>query len=117
MKTRYDEMREQCTRFHQEHPEVWEMLKHFSWEMKNKGFDHYSINGTFERIRWEKDLGGDGKSQFKLNNNYRAFYARRFMRVYPEFEGFFRIREQVSHDGDATELPELAPRDYDYESA
>lgn len=112
--TRYDEMREQCEAFHKQHPEVWELLQRFSAEMKSRGFQHYSINGIFERIRWEKDIGGNGETQFKLNNNYRAFYARRFMRMYPEYEGFFRIREQVSNDVGATKLPELTPRDYDY---
>tara|TARA_R100000951_G_C2520974_1_gene143392 strand:+ start:50 stop:403 length:354 start_codon:yes stop_codon:yes gene_type:complete len=112
-KTRYEEMRAQCEDFHKQYPEVWEMLKRFSDEMKNKGFKHYSINGIFERIRWEKDIGGDGVTQFKLNNNYRAFYARRFMRVYPEYAGFFRLREQISNEASATELPELTPADYE----
>jgi len=35
---------------------------------------------VFERIRWETDQADvDGRSTFKLNNNYRAFFARWFM--------------------------------------
>ena len=112
--SRYEQMRMQCAAFHQQHPEVWEMLKRFSREMQNRGFKHYSINGIFERIRWEKDIGGDGKTQFKLNNNYRAFYARRFMKMYPQYEGFFRLREQVSEDTKATYRQELTPQDFEY---
>ncbi len=117
MKTRLEEMREQVTRFHQEHPEVWEMFVGFSLEMLQRGYETYSAQSVIERIRWEKDVGSDGKCAFKINNNYTAFYSRRFMRVYPEFDGFFRTRYQVSDDEDATNLAELAPRDYDYESA
>ncbi len=117
MKTRLQEMREQVTRFHEAHPEVWDLFVRFSLEMIDRGYEQYSAQSVIERIRWEKDAGGDGTSAFKINNNYTAFYSRRFMRTYPEHEGFFRTRYQVSDDCDATELPELAPRDYEYESA
>lgn len=111
-KTRQDEMREQVTAFHQQHPEVWGLFKRYTLQMIAKGFQHYSAKAIFERIRWEKDLGGDGKTQFKLNNNYTAFYARRFGRAYPQHEGFFRNRKQISEEARATELPELTPAHY-----
>ena len=44
-----------------------------------------------------------------INNNYKPFYARRFMACYPQHEGFFRTRKQTSEDKDATNLPELTP--------
>tara|TARA_A100001391_G_scaffold182460_2_gene149021 strand:+ start:6898 stop:7251 length:354 start_codon:yes stop_codon:yes gene_type:complete len=108
-KTRLEEMREQCKRFHVEHPEVWRLFVRFTNEMIDRGFTNYSVNAVFERIRWEIDAGGDGVNAFKLNNNYRAFYSRAFMRKYPQHDGFFRTREQTSDDKDATNLPELTP--------
>ena len=110
--SRRDEMAEQCTSFHQHHPEVWDLFVQFTTEMIDKGFSNYSCNAIFERIRWEKDTGGNGTEAFKLNNNYRAMYARRFMKMYPEHEGFFRTREQTSEDNPATGLPELTPANY-----
>ena len=109
---RRDEIADQCTEFHIQNPEVWDLFVQFTFEMIRRGFSNYSSNAIFERIRWEKDAGGDGTSQFKLNNNYRALYARRFMRMYPEHEGFFRTREQVSESKPATGLPELTPAAY-----
>ena len=109
---RRDEMAEQCTAFHRQHPEVWDLFVQFTTEMIDKGFQNYSVNAIFERIRWEKDAGGDGIELFKLNNNYTAFYGRRFMRMYPEHQGFFRTREQTSGDESATGLPELTPAAY-----
>lgn len=118
MKTRYEEMQEQVTRFHKQHPEVWDLFVRFTFEMIDRGFKNYSAqHGIFARIRWEIDAGGNGASEFKINNNYSAFYARRFMKAYPEHDGFFRTRIQSSKDENATNLAELAPRDYDYESA
>lgn len=109
MKTREDEMREQCEKFHAEHPEVWELFVRFAKEKALIGFKHYSAMAVFQRVRWETDTGGDGVSTFKLNNNYVPFYARRFMRMYPHLDGFFRTRRQTSASKPATNLPELTP--------
>ena len=112
--TRLEEMREQVTRFHNEHPEIYDLFVRFTKERIAIGFQNYSVNAVFERIRWECDsVGGNDQATFKLNNNYRAFYARRFMKMYPQFEGFFRTRKQTSVYNDATELSELSPRDYE----
>jgi hypothetical protein len=112
--TRFEEMREQCSAFHREHPQVWRLFIKFTNERIQRGFKHYSVNAIFERIRWETDQADvDGNSEFKLNNNYRAFYARRFMRMKPAHEGFFRTREQTSRYEDATNRPELGPEDFD----
>tara|TARA_R110000851_G_scaffold214640_1_gene367384 strand:- start:284 stop:637 length:354 start_codon:yes stop_codon:yes gene_type:complete len=109
--SRLDEMRKQCTSFHEQHPEVWGLFVRFTFEMINKGFQNYSAqHGIFARIRWEMDAGGNGVNQFKINNNYSAFYARRFMKVYPEHDGFFRTREQTSEAQEATHLDELGPQ-------
>ena len=110
--TRQDEMREQVKKFHKEHPEVWDLFVRFTFEMIKRGRKHYSANAIFERIRWEKDLGNTSEAAFKLNNNYRAFYARRFMACYPEHGGFFRTRKQISGEQKATNLPELTPSEY-----
>lgn len=109
MKTRYEEMREQVTAYHKRHPEVWSLFCDYTFMMINRGYKHYSAKAVFERIRWEKDAGGDGVTSFKIGNNYPAFYARRFMKMYPQHEGFFRLREQTSHNKPATYLDEHFP--------
>ena len=115
MKSRKDEMREQCVKFHRANPIVWQYFVRFTKMMIAKGFKNYSVNAVFERIRWEIDAGGDGVSAFKLNNNYRAFYARAFMKQYPEHDGFFRTRIQTTEEKPATDLPELTPEYFDRE--
>ena len=112
MLTRQEEMREQVSAFHGNHPKVWRLFCEFTFEMMDRGYSHYSVNAVFERIRWEIDAGGDGTASFKLNNNYRAFYSRRFMNTYPKYAGFFRTREQTSKDKSATYLPEITPAYY-----
>ena len=115
MQSRKEEMREQVKLFHENHPDVWYLFVKFTKEKIDQGFNNYSVNAIFERIRWEKDTGGDGVVSFKLNNNYRAFYSRTFMKKFPQYDGFFRTREQVSEHQSATNMEELGP-DY-YEQA
>jgi len=108
---RLEEMRLQVIDFHNKHPEVWDLFVRFSFEKIKCGFKNYSAKAIVERIRWESDVGGDGVAQFKIGNNYPSFYARRFMRAYPQHEGFFRTRKQTSEDQDPTRKPEITPED------
>ena len=109
MVDRHEEMRQDVILFNRKHPDVWRLFCSFTFDLIELGYKNYSAKAVFERIRWEKDTGGDGVNQFKLNNNYTAFYGRRFMRVYPEHDGFFRTREQKSRDLAPVNLPELMP--------
>lgn len=96
---RRDELRQQATEFHAKHPEVWELFCKFTFDRIQRGFEHYGVGAIWERIRWETDIGGDRDKDdppLKLNNNFRAFYARRFMKIHPDHEGFFRKRVQTS---------------------
>ena len=109
IENRKEEVCQQVKAYHRKHPEVWELFVQFTFDMIDKGFKNYAVSGIFERIRWEKDMGGDGLTMFKINNNYKPFYARRFMACYPQHEGFFRTRKQTSEDKDATHMPEITP--------
>ena len=115
--SRLEEMRSQVNEFHRSNPEVWKMFVGFTFEMIMSGRKHYSAKAVFERLRWEVDIKHGPANTFKLNNNYPAFYARRFHRMYPEHNGFFRTRKQISDECVATNLPELGPDDYPEERA
>jgi len=109
---RKDEMREKCAEFHTAHPIVWRLFEEYALERISKGFKHYSADAIFHRIRWETnrpeyELG----EEFKIGNNHVSFYARAFMSMHPEHDGFFRTRKQISEDKPATGLDEIRPRD------
>ena len=48
MKTRQEEMAEQCQAFHDEHPEVWRLFVKFTNNVIAAGFKNYSANAVFE---------------------------------------------------------------------
>lgn len=74
-----------------ENPQVWAQFKRFAFEAKEKGFKNYSAKGIFELIRWHTAVHGTGN--YKISNNFTPDYARKMMANYPEFEGFFRVKQ------------------------
>ena len=59
---------------------------------------HYSSRAVFHALRWETVIDSGG--EFKINNNWSPFYARKFMKESPSHEGFFRSRVQTHARGD-----------------
>jgi len=112
--SRLSEIEEQCSRYDKQHPQVWKLFVFYSFDRIRRGYKHYSVSAIFERIRWHMDSGtNQAANSFKLNNNYRAVYSRKFHKNFPEYSDFFRTRIQTSKDTEATGLPELGPLDYD----
>jgi len=111
MMNRCEQMRAEAQRFHDEHPEVWRLFVHFTFDRINLGKKHYGAQAVLERVRWETDGGGGGQA-FKINNNFVAFYARRFHAMYPLHGDFFRLRTQLSKFAPASDDPPLGPADY-----
>jgi len=87
-----DDLKKTWWKWHKQNPHVWEMFEKYTFQAISAGYDHYSVNAIFERIRWHTDIETKG-DPFKINNNHRAYYARYFHYMYPEFDGFFRTRE------------------------
>lgn len=112
MRSRLDEMRDECLRFHKQHPRVWDLFVKFTLGRIDRGFKNYSARGIFQRIRWETEEAQTSEIEFKLNDHHSPFYARRFMRMYPQHDGFFRTRKQISADNNASCLPPLGPKDF-----
>ncbi len=78
--------------YHEANPQVYAAFKRLAMQTIRKGFKHYGAGSLFEILRWKTGVTATGDC-FKLNNNYRAFYARKFERDHPQFKGFFRQRK------------------------
>lgn len=77
--------------FHAQNPGVYELFKRFTFELIQAGRTYYSSDAVCHRIRWHTAIETEG-DDFKINNDYTAYYARKFMRDFPEYKGFFRVR-------------------------
>ena len=115
MQTRHEQLTELFREYDKEHPQVWTLFIKFSLSLIYRGFKNYGAVAVMNRIRWETDKPNvDGASEFKINNNFIPFYARKFMEHFSQYEGFFRTRHQISHNNPAVDLPELTPDDFPY---
>lgn len=86
------EARLRFERFDAANPMVWELFVKFSRTALRAGRKALSSKLIVERIRWEVYVTTKSEDEFKINNNWTAFYARKFMARYPEYKGFFRTR-------------------------
>lgn len=110
--SRYQEMSNDFLEFNENNPEIWDLFVKFTRQAINSGLKRYSAKAIFERIRWEAEVNSSAyPREFKVNNNYHAFYARWFMERYPEYDGFFVKREQKSKSDKPSFLPNLTPED------
>jgi hypothetical protein len=91
--TTNEDRRLNAVEFHKRNPQVWDLFVRFANEKISVGFKHYSARGIWHRIRWETPAGDDGVEKFKLGDHHAKFYARRFMKMYPSYDGFFRQRD------------------------
>ena len=86
------ELQEKFEQFDRDNPKVWKLFQNFAFRAIRKGFNHYGAKTIFEAIRFHCDIFTTD-TDFKLNNNYTAYYARKFHRVYPHYDGFFETRK------------------------
>ncbi len=89
--------------FHDSNPHVLDALIDVCLAVRRRGRRRWSTNGAFEVLRYAalRTLGED----FKLNNNYRAIYARLIPLVEPELGevdgvAFFSTRLQCDSVSD-----------------
>jgi len=101
--TRADQIYAAFAVFHGNNPMVWELFEFFALEAIRTGKTHYSSNAIFERIRWHIDIETSG-DEVKLNNNFRAYYARMFHVAHPTNGKFFRNRKRKSDEQGAREV-------------
>ena len=88
--------RAQFIDFHSKNPHVVRLLARFADELTMAGHEKLSISLLTERVRWEGAVTTDSADGFKINNNFRAHYARILPILYPRFAGKFSTRRSAA---------------------
>jgi hypothetical protein len=79
-------------RFHAENPKVYETLVRLAREWVARFGGHkLGIATLYETARWQITIATND-AEFRLNNNYRAWYARLIMAQEPDLAGLFDLR-------------------------
>ena len=85
-------IKESFLRFDESNPDVYEMFKKYAFYLFGRGIKKTSGYMIVERVRWEvhvKTVGND----YKINNNFRPHYVRKFIAEFPEYADRFEIRK------------------------
>ena len=80
-------------RYHLSVPHIWTQFERFTLDVIRTGRDTYSAHAIVQRIRWYTEIER-GEREFKISNTSFPFYARLFMAVHPQHDGFFRTHDQ-----------------------
>ncbi len=83
---------EAAEKFDHANPEVWSLFRSYTIEALRRGRRKIGSKMVWERIRWYTAVETNEESP-KLNNNYTAYYARKFQQQYPGWAHIFNTRE------------------------
>lgn len=79
--------------FHYENPGIYDELVALARDLRDRGYTKLGIGMLFEVLRWRRmKLTVASEHAFKLNNNFRAYYARLIMEREPDLDGAFDTR-------------------------
>jgi len=86
---------EDFNKYHFDNPEIYQAFEKFTFEAIRSGRTHFSSEMVINRLRWYTQIEARN-DQFKINNNYKAFYSRLFEDLHPEHKGFFNKRTSIA---------------------
>jgi hypothetical protein len=76
---------------------VYELFCRFTKEATSRGHSKLSAWLIVNRIRWETTIVTAG-SDFKISNDFIAYYSRLFMYHNPQYRGFFAVKTLTGED-------------------
>ncbi len=91
-------LQERFESFHRINPHVYDALRSLALDLVARGRRRIGIGMVFEVLRWQRMMATSG-DPWKLNNTYRAPYARLLMEREPALAGVFETRRSQV-DGD-----------------
>lgn len=101
-------MADKFVAFHESNPHVYCTLRRLARDwVARTGRRQLGIGALFEASRWDIAITTNDP-EFKLNNNYRAFYARLLMAREPDLDGLFQLRPSMADQFIAEYMPRVA---------
>ena len=80
--------------WHADNPMIWRHFEQFSLQAIAHGKKRISHWLIINRIRWEVYIVTTGKD-FKISNDCIAFYARLWIKTYPQHANLFKTKRMI----------------------
>jgi hypothetical protein len=90
----FSEKKEAWWEWHNANPAVWDYFEKFSLDAVRRGTKKISHWLIINRIRWEVYIVTTGKD-FKISNDFIAFYARLWKLRYPQHRELFNTKRML----------------------
>ena len=94
MSLSFEQRKKDWWEWHKANPQVWQYFERFSLEAVSKGRKKISHWLIINRIRWEVNIVTTG-DDFKISNDYIAFYARLWKALYPQHKDLFTTKRMI----------------------
>ena len=90
-----DEKLREFEEFHAAHPKVYDWLHETAVGLRAKGWKRYSLRALFHVYRFHT-VNPHTDPDFKINDKYSPYYARRLMREDSRLAEFFELRRAAA---------------------
>jgi hypothetical protein len=80
--------------FHLANPHVYQLLVKWARRAKRHGAKRVGIEMIWNLMRWQAEVVTRHPGDFKLNQNYKAWYARLIMQREPDLVDIFETRRR-----------------------
>lgn len=86
-------IKESFDEFDSLNPQIYTAFKREVLKAVNCGKKKLSSKAIINYLRWEMFLNTSSTDEFKINDGYTAYYSRKFIEEYPNFENLFEFRK------------------------
>jgi len=84
-------------RFHANNPDIYKNLVRLAYRFRqSRPNGKLGIQMLMEVLRWDYFMVTDGDEEFKLPNEFAAFYSRLMMTQEPKLKDMFRVRTSIA---------------------
>jgi hypothetical protein len=104
MSKSFEERKKDWWAWHKDNPMVWAYFEKYALEAVAKGRKKISHWLIINRIRWEVSIVTTGED-FKISNDYIAFYARLWKAKYPQHKDLFTTKHMNGEPYAPTDNP------------
>lgn len=91
-------IREGFDRFNKNNPHIYKAFEKQALSAISKGRKKLSAKLIINWIRWNEFLESSDKN-FKINDAFQSYYARHFVKNYPEHNAVFNFRKLRNEEG------------------